>query len=362
MTRPRSVADNAPKHYVPTRAAMERLIRTGTRRLAILIDTAGGLPLASFDQAVKAAWEVTREREIRVWALWHAPGVMGRMVGAEEAELEHLQMVLGEQAGCGVGMEVEDVLYGLVLRDPDFDQAMVVTDRYHTVRGAAMQLEVPTIWVVPESIDDRIVVGINERFVLLEGERDSPGAARERAKRYRHRIRNEERRQGAAQVAIGAYPPMSSEPADMERLERCRAHAEWIAERAEGAIAERAGALVEALNGVGGRGHAAETRQRFDELAARCAEGGDTPWIGAAWIAQKAYLEIVAMGEAALPILLERIDREPLRWLPAIEAITGQRWEGDEHSAPVHVELWQQWGREHGYLAVRGEHETATRE
>ena len=145
----------------------------------------------------------------------------------------------------------------------------------------------------------------------------------------------------------------------MERLERCRAHAEWIAERA---IAERAGALVEALNGVGGRSHAAETQQRFDELAARCAEGGDTPWIGAAWIAQKAYLEIVAMGEAALPILLERIEREPLRWLPAIEAITGQRWEGDEHSAPVHVELWQQWGREHGYLGVRGEHETATRE
>ena len=82
------------------RTAMERLIRTGTRRLAILIDTADGLPLASFDQAVKAAWEVTREREIRVWALWHSPGVMGRMVGVEEAELEHLQMVLGEQAGA----------------------------------------------------------------------------------------------------------------------------------------------------------------------------------------------------------------------------------------------------------------------
>ena len=32
------------------------------------------------------------------------------------------------------------------------------------------------------------------------------------------------------------------------------------------------------------------------------------------------------MGEAALPILLERIERDPLRWLPAIEAITGQRW------------------------------------
>ena len=86
-----------------------------------------------------------------------------------------------------------------------------VPDRYHTVRGSAVHLEVPTIWMVPERVDDRIVVGINERFVLLAGERASASAAWDRAKRYRRRIRNEERRQGTCRSeSAPTRPPWAS--------------------------------------------------------------------------------------------------------------------------------------------------------
>ena len=105
------------------------------------------MPLEAFDRAIEATWEVTRERGIRMWALWHTPGATGRMVGAEEADVEHLQIVLGEQVGRGTEMEVEEALYGFYLRGPDCDQALVVTDRYHTARGTAMHLKVPTIWM-----------------------------------------------------------------------------------------------------------------------------------------------------------------------------------------------------------------------
>ena len=205
MARLRKVADSTPKHRRPTRATLQRLIRTDTCRLAIVIDTVGGLPLASFDQAVEAIWEVSRERTIRVWALWHSRATMGRMVGAEEADLEHLQIVLAEQAGRGVGMELAEMLWGTVMRGPDCDQAVVVTDRYHRLRADAMELATPTIWVVPALVRDRVTVGINERFVLLEGERDSVSAARERAVRYRRRVRDEERRQGATHVGVGQW-------------------------------------------------------------------------------------------------------------------------------------------------------------
>ena len=161
---------------------------------------------------------------------------------------------------------------------------------------------------------------------------------------------------------VGAFPPMSSEPADAVRLERCRAHAQWIAERAEGAVGERARALLDALNECGERRQGEEARRRFEGLARRCAQRRDTPWIGRGWVEHRAYLDIVAMGEAALPMLLERVGSEPLRWLPALEAITGQRWEGGEDTVTERVERWREWGREQGYVAGHADDEAATGE
>ena len=146
---------------------------------------------------------------------------------------------------------------------------------------------------------------------------------------------------------------LSSEPVDAVRLERCRAHAEWIAERAQGAVAQRAAALLKTLSEGGGKGEAEEARRRFEELAEGCAQGHDTPYIGAAWVGQNAYLEIVAMGEAALPMLLERVRTEPREWLPALEAITGQRWEAEDAAFEDRVRFWREWGREQGYLSPR---------
>ena len=118
MTTLKPVASSAPVHHRPTHATMERLIGADTKRLAILIDTEGGLPLEAFDQAIEATWEVTRERGIRVWALWHTPDTTGRMVGAEEADVEHLQMALGEQVGAGSGWRSKRLCTGCTFEAP----------------------------------------------------------------------------------------------------------------------------------------------------------------------------------------------------------------------------------------------------
>ena len=64
-----------------------------------------------------------------------------------------------------------------------------------------------------------------------------------------------------------------------------------------------------------------------------------------------AYQEIISMGEDAVPLILERMQRKPGHWFPALNVITG--------ADPVPVEgmgnlagmtaAWLQWGREKGF-------------
>jgi hypothetical protein len=64
-----------------------------------------------------------------------------------------------------------------------------------------------------------------------------------------------------------------------------------------------------------------------------------------------AYQEIIGMGAAAVPLLLEELGREPDDWFWALHAITGAdpvptAGRGNLHAM---VEAWLQWGREKGY-------------
>lgn len=71
----------------------------------------------------------------------------------------------------------------------------------------------------------------------------------------------------------------------------------------------------------------------------------------------EAYLQIMSMGPAVIPFLLQELESESGHWFRALRAIVGY--------SPVPVEVrqdfraasraWLQWGQEHGYSASKGE-------
>jgi prevent-host-death family protein len=64
-----------------------------------------------------------------------------------------------------------------------------------------------------------------------------------------------------------------------------------------------------------------------------------------------AYQAIIAMGERAIPLILQELEREPNDWFPALEKITGE----DPVAEPSYgivdemAKLWLEWGKSHGY-------------
>ena len=65
-----------------------------------------------------------------------------------------------------------------------------------------------------------------------------------------------------------------------------------------------------------------------------------------------AYQEIIGMGQAALPLLLAELKREPDDWFWALHAITGANPVPMESrgNLQIMVEAWRQWGSVRGYL------------
>jgi hypothetical protein len=67
----------------------------------------------------------------------------------------------------------------------------------------------------------------------------------------------------------------------------------------------------------------------------------------------RSYQKIIGMGLAAVPLILEELQREPNQWFWALEAITDENPVPPEAAGKVRLmaEAWIQWGREHGLLA-----------
>lgn len=63
------------------------------------------------------------------------------------------------------------------------------------------------------------------------------------------------------------------------------------------------------------------------------------------------YRAIIAMGEAAIPLILEDLRREPDHWFMALVRITGVSPVPPEARGQIDrmAEAWLEWGREHGY-------------
>lgn len=58
------------------------------------------------------------------------------------------------------------------------------------------------------------------------------------------------------------------------------------------------------------------------------------------------------MGQAAVPLILRDLEREPKPWGPALEAITGAHPVAKEHAGRVKKIAgdWLRWARDNGYV------------
>ena len=65
-----------------------------------------------------------------------------------------------------------------------------------------------------------------------------------------------------------------------------------------------------------------------------------------------AYQRIIGMGLAAVPLILEELQREPNQWFWALEAITEENPVPPESAGDVRrmARAWIDWGRQRGYL------------
>jgi len=63
--------------------------------------------------------------------------------------------------------------------------------------------------------------------------------------------------------------------------------------------------------------------------------------------AHPSYQAIIALGPAVVPLLLRDLEREPVHWFEALQAITGEDPVPREHwgNIPAMAADWVEWGR-----------------
>ena len=67
----------------------------------------------------------------------------------------------------------------------------------------------------------------------------------------------------------------------------------------------------------------------------------------------RSYQSIIGMGDPAIPLLLEELQREPDQWFWALEAITLENPVPPEARGKIDemARAWLDWGRQKGYIA-----------
>jgi hypothetical protein len=65
-----------------------------------------------------------------------------------------------------------------------------------------------------------------------------------------------------------------------------------------------------------------------------------------------AYLAIIAMGPAVVPLILGELRREPDHWFVALKKITGEDPVPEEERGNIEAmaQAWLRWGRLHGIV------------
>ena len=67
-------------------------------------------------------------------------------------------------------------------------------------------------------------------------------------------------------------------------------------------------------------------------------------------VAHPAYLRIIGLGPAVLPLILRRLEAEPAYWFTALRSLTGQNPVGADAAGNFNAmrEAWLDWGRSRG--------------
>ena len=94
-------------------------------------------------------------------------------------------------------------------------------------------------------------------------------------------------------------------------------------------------------------------RDRFTRLAARWQEESIHMSNTAQMAMLRSYQNIIGMGDPAIPLLLEELQREPDHWFWALEAITLENPVPPEARGKIDemARAWIEWGRQKGYIA-----------
>lgn len=95
------------------------------------------------------------------------------------------------------------------------------------------------------------------------------------------------------------------------------------------------------------------TGARFSDLAAQWHRETDHLSTMTDIILHPAFLQIIGMGEIALPFILKELEETRSgHWFTALESIAGERIATDEMSYDEAVRAWLQWGHQRGYVGV----------
>jgi hypothetical protein len=91
-------------------------------------------------------------------------------------------------------------------------------------------------------------------------------------------------------------------------------------------------------------------RTRFDELADRWAAESEFISSHTRAILLRPYQQIIGLGPAVVPLLLERLRDRPDHWFWALSILTDQDPADGAHGFVEAREAWLSWGRSHGYI------------
>jgi len=95
------------------------------------------------------------------------------------------------------------------------------------------------------------------------------------------------------------------------------------------------------------------TRDRFTRLASQWKEESVHMSNTAQMAMLRSYQQIIGMGDPAIPLLLEELQREPDHWFWALEVITSENPVPPEANGRIDdmAQAWINWGRQKGYIA-----------
>ena len=92
--------------------------------------------------------------------------------------------------------------------------------------------------------------------------------------------------------------------------------------------------------------------EHFERLATQWKAGTELLSSTSAMVAHPAYRGVIALGAAAVSLLLRELEREPAHWFEALKTITGEDPVPPEHWGNIAAMRtdWLAWGRQRGLI------------